>query len=310
MRRRWSASAVASRAVTMTAAAPYGDEAALRPIDWASLAVPGLVWGSSFFLIAEGLESFHPAFVGWYRMIVGLTVLTAFPAARRRVDPAARGRLRALSMFWMAAPLTLFAFAQDRISSSLAGMLNTLNPVLTVLVGFVWLGRRPGPRRIVGVIVGTVGGVMIAAPTLGEGSSSAVGIAMAFAALCCYGIALNIAGPLQQQVGAVATVHRALAGAVIVAAPTGLWGLTQSSFSWSSAIAVTVLGAFSTGVAYVWMAWNAGRLGGTRASTTNYMIPVVSIVLGVGLRGETLAAIALIGTLVTVVGAWQVNRST
>ena len=98
--------------------------------------------------------------------------------------------------------------------------------------------------------------------------------------------------------------------AVVLAAPTGLWGLSQSTFSWRSAVAVTVLGAFSTGVAYVWMAWNAGRLGGTRASTTNYMIPVVSILLGVGLRGETVATVALIGTAVTVPGAWQVNRST
>ena len=289
---------------------PTGDDAVMRPIDWASLAVPGLIWGSSFYLIAEGLRTFHPAFVGWYRMVVGLLVLSAFPAARRRVDREARGRLRALSVCWMAAPLTLFAFAQDRISSSLAGMLNTMNPVLTVLVGFVWLGRRPGPQRIVGVIIGTIGGILIASPTLGEGSSSAVGIAMAFAALCCYGVALNIAGPLQQRVGAVPTVHRALAGAVVLAAPTGLWGLSQSTFSWRSAVAVTVLGAFSTGVAYVWMAWNAGRLGGTRASTTNYMIPVVSIVLGVGLRGETVATVALIGTAVTVLGAWQVNRST
>lgn len=282
----------------------------LRPIDWASLAVPGLIWGSSFFLIAESLESFHPAFVGWFRMIVGLSVLSTFPAARRSVDPGARGRLRALSVFWMAAPLTLFAFAQDRISSSLAGMLNTLNPVLTVFVAFVWLGRRPGPGRVLGVAIGTVGGVMIAAPTLGEGSSSALGILMAFSALCCYGVALNIAGPLQQQLGAIPTVHRALAGAVVLATPTGLWGLTQSSFSWGSAVAVTVLGAFSTGVAYVWMAWNAGRLGGTRASTTNYMIPAVSIVLGIGFRNESVAAIALIGTVVTMVGAWQVNRST
>lgn len=243
-------------------------------------------------------------------MIVGLSVLSTFPAARRSVDPGARGRLRALSVFWMAAPLTLFAFAQDRISSSLAGMLNTLNPVLTVFVAFVWLGRRPGPGRVLGVAIGTVGGVMIAAPTLGEGSSSALGILMAFSALCCYGVALNIAGPLQQQLGAIPTVHRALAGAVVLATPTGLWGLTQSSFSWGSAVAVTVLGAFSTGVAYVWMAWNAGRLGGTRASTTNYMIPAVSIVLGIGFRNESVAAIALIGTVVTMVGAWQVNRST
>ncbi len=285
------------------------DESALRLLDWISLAAPGLIWGSSFFLIAEGLETFHPAFIGWFRMIVGLGVLSVFPASRRRVEAAARTRLWALGLFWMAAPLTLFAFAQDRITSSLAGMLNTLNPVLTVLVAFLWLGRRPGLQRVIGVSVGTVGGVMIAAPTLGAGSSSVTGILMAFAAVCCYGVAYNIAGPLQRTVGAIPTVHRALAAAVVLATPTGLWGLAESSFSWRSTGAVVVLGAFSTGVAYVWMAWNAGRLGVARAATTNYMIPVVSILLGVGLRGESVAMLALIGTLVTVTGAWQVNRS-
>jgi drug/metabolite transporter (DMT)-like permease len=286
-----------------------GDDAPLRPIDWVSLAAPGLIWGSSFFLIAEGLESFHPAFVGWLRILFGLTVLSAFPVARRPVARAARPRLVALAFVWMGAPLTLFAFAQERIASSLAGMLNTLNPVLTVVVGFVVFRRRASVGRVLGVVLGTLGGALIALPSLGEGSSSAIGLITAFAALCCYGFALNIAGPLQQEVGAIPVVHRALAGAAVMAAPTGLWGLSQSSFSWSSLAAIAVLGAVGTGLAYVWMAWNAGRLGGTRASTTNYVIPVVSIILGVGVRGETVAAMALAGTVVTILGAWQVNRS-
>jgi drug/metabolite transporter (DMT)-like permease len=286
-----------------------GDDAPLRPIDWVSLAAPGLIWGSSFFLIAEGLESFHPAFIGWLRILFGLTVLTMFPAARRPIAPAARRRLGVLAFVWMGAPLTLFAFAQERISSSLAGMLNTLNPVLTVVVGFLVFHRRASIGRVLGVVIGTVGGVLIAFPSLGEGTSSTVGLLLAFAALCCYGFALNIAGPLQQEVGAIPVVHRALAGAALMAAPTGLWGFSQSSFSWSSLAAIAVLGAVGTGFAYAWMAWNAGRLGGTRASTTNYVIPVVSIILGVGVRGETVAAVALAGTVVTILGAWQVNRS-
>ncbi|MEY2973858.1 MAG: hypothetical protein RIR49_278 [Actinomycetota bacterium] len=286
-----------------------GDDAPLRPIDWVSLAAPGLIWGSSFFLIAEGLESFHPAFIGWLRILFGLTVLSAFPVARRPVVRAARPRLVALAFVWMGAPLTLFAFAQERIASSLAGMLNTLNPVLTVVVGFAVFRRRASVGRVLGVVLGTLGGVLIALPSLGEGSSSSIGLLTAFAALCCYGFALNIAGPLQQEVGAIPVVHRALAGAAVMAAPTGLWGLSQSSFSWSSLAAIAVLGAVGTGLAYVWMAWNAGRLGGTRASTTNYVIPVVSIILGVGVRGETVAAMALAGTVVTILGAWQVNRS-
>ena len=71
-----------------------------------------------------------------------------------------------------------------------------------------------------------------------------------------------------------------------------------------------MLGAFGTGLAYVVHLGNTGRLGSTRASTTTYIIPAVSIVLGVVALGEQVAALAVVGSAVALVGAWQVNRST
>ena len=110
------------------------EDVALRPIDWALLAVPGLVWGSSFYLIAVGLESFHPAFIGWVRIAVGFTVLSLVPRARTGLPADTRPTTALLSVTWMALPLTLFAFAEERVSSSITGMLNGINPV-TVEIG-------------------------------------------------------------------------------------------------------------------------------------------------------------------------------
>ena len=109
---------------------------------------------------------------------------------------------------------------------------------------------------------------------------------MILAALVCYGIALNIAGPVQRRLGSLPVIGRALAIAFVLTAPFGIATISDSEFAWGSAAAVAVLGAFGTGVAYVLMASNAGRFGSTRASSTTYLIPGVSIVLGVVVRGE------------------------
>jgi len=293
-----------------TAGVPTPDEVALRPVDWALLAVPGLVWGSSFYLIAVGLESFHPAFIGWARIAIGFSVLSLIPRARATLPRDTRPTIALLSVTWMALPLTLFAFAEERVSSSITGMMNGINPVTVVVVGLIAFGLRITTGRIIGLVIGTAGGVLIALPTMGEGSSSIAGIAMILVALTCYGIAINAAGPLQRAHGALPVIRRSLGGAALLALPTGLWGLAQSTFSWPSAIATGVLGCFGTGLAYVVHLGNTGRLGSTRASTTTYIIPAVSIVLGVAALGEQVAALAVIGSALALAGAWQVNRST
>ena len=102
-------------------------------------------------------------------------------------------------------------------------------------------------------------------------------------------------------------IGRALAIAFVLTAPFGIATISDSEFAWGSAAAVAVLGAFGTGVAYVLMASNAGRFGSTRASSTTYLIPGVSIVLGVVVRGEHVEPIALVGSVIAVLGAYLVN---
>jgi drug/metabolite transporter (DMT)-like permease len=188
-------------------------------------------------------------------------------------------------------------------------MLNGATPLFVATVATM-IARRPPPgRQLVGLLVGFAGVVVIALPSLDKGSSSALGVAMIFGALACYGVALNVARPLLLRYGTLPVLCRAQAVALVLTAPFGVAVVPQSSFSWHSALAVVALGVLGTGAAYVLAGANVSRLGSTRASVSTYLIPVVALALGVVLRGEEVAALAIIGSLVALLGAYLTNRS-
>ena len=287
------------------------EDRSLAPRDWAALAMPGLIWGSSFYLIAEGLDSFEPFVVTWMRILFGFLVVVSMPATRQPVPRASWPTLVLLGVIWLALPLSLFPLAEERVSSSVTGMLNGATPIFAAIVAAVIVRRLPPQRQLLGLVIGLIGIVLIAVPTWsdegGEGGSSAVGVLMILTALACYGVALNIAGPIQRQLGSLPVMGRALAVALVLVAPLGIADITGSDFSWGSALAVAVLGAFGTGVAYVLMASNAGRYGSTRAASTTYLIPAVSVLLGISFRGESVELLALLGCAVALGGAYLVN---
>ncbi|MGH9134843.1 MAG: DMT family transporter [Ilumatobacteraceae bacterium] len=281
----------------------------MQPADWVMLAIPGVLWGASFYLIAEGLDAFEPALIAPLRVLFGLATLLTFPAARAPVESRDRWRIALLGVIWLAVPLTLFPFAEERVSSSVTGMLNGATPLFAAIVATMIAKRLPPGRQLLGLLVGFSGVVLIAQPSIGEGSSSAVGVAMIFAALACYGVSLNLLVPLQRRYGALPVICRAQVVALVLTAPFGIAAVPESRFAWHSAFAILALGVFGTGLAYMSMVINVGRLGSTRASVTTYIIPVVALILGVVLRDEDVAALAVVGSLVALLGAYLTNRT-
>lgn len=282
----------------------------LQPQDWVALSLPGLIWGSSFFLIAEGLDAFSPFLVTWLRIVFGCLALSAVPAARRRIPGSAWPRIATLGVVWMALPLSLFSLAQERVSSSVTGMINGGTPLMTAIVAALMVRALPPHRQLVGLAIGVGGIVLTALPSWSDSGSSAVGVVMILAAISCYGVALNLAGPAQRRFGALPVMVRSLAVAATLTTPLGLVGIADSTFAWRSALAVAALGALGTGLAFVLMASNAGRYGSTRAASTTYLIPGVALVLGLTVRDESIAALAVVGSAIALSGAYLVNTAT
>lgn len=277
---------------------------AFGPIEWGLVSAVAAIWGSSFLFMAIGLEAFRPGVITFTRVAVGTATLALFPKARRPVDQADFGRIALLGVVWMGLPLLLFPIAQQWIDSSLAGMLNGFVPLMTAAVATLLLRRLPGNRQLVGLLVGFSGVVAISWPSVQGGRSTALGTILVFVAVSLYGLAANLTVPLQQRYGALPVILRAQLVALLIVTPFGLLQLSGSSWSWPSALAMVPLGVLSTGIAFVAMSVLVGRAGAARGSLSLYFIPVVAILLGVLLRGEQVALIALIGTALVLVGAW------
>jgi drug/metabolite transporter (DMT)-like permease len=156
--------------------------------------------------------------------------------------------------------------------------------------------------------VGFLGAVAISVPELGTARSSAIGVLLVLLAVGLYGLSANLAVPLQQRYGALPVLLRAQMVAMVIVVPFGLSDLPGSQWSTASVLAMIPLGVLSTGLAMVMMSILVGRVGGTRGSVPIYLIPVVAIVLGVALRNEEVAPLALLGTLLVLVGAWVTSR--
>ncbi len=276
--------------------------------DWAMFGAIGLIWGSSFLLIAIGLEAFEPGLVTWLRVATGAAVLSVTRAGRTSIAREDRSRLVALSLLWVAVPFTLFPLAEQHVSSAVAGMLNGGLPVLAAIVGSLMLRRFPTGVHIAGLVLGSAGVATIAISAAGESSSEAVGVAMLLVAVMCYGVAINMAAPLQQRYGSVPVMARMLVLATVWTAPFGLASLPGSSFGWSSLIAVVVLGAAGTGLAFAVMGRLVGRVGSTRAAFATYLVPVVALVLGVAVHHENVEAIGIVGIAMVIAGAMLASR--
>jgi drug/metabolite transporter (DMT)-like permease len=276
--------------------------------DWLLIAIPGLIWGASFLFIAEGLKAIGANGITFMRLFIGLATLALFPAARKPVERSAWPGIALVGVLWFAFPLSMFPFAEQRVSSALTGMLNTVVPLFTAVVATAIAGKVPERRVIVGLAIGLMGAGLVAWPTLQEGHSSVVGVLLVLAAVVSYGFALNLARPLQQQYGALPVILRAQTVAVMLTAPLGVPDVLAARWTPAPFFSLLMLGAFGTGVAFVALVTAAGRVGATRASSAAFLIPPVALLLGVLVRGEYVAMLSIFGSVVCVAGAWLMHR--
>jgi drug/metabolite transporter (DMT)-like permease len=277
-------------------------------VDLLLLILPGVIWGASFLFIAEGLEAVGPNGVTFVRIVVGFLTLSMIPAARRPLVRSDGVRTAALGVLWLAFPLSMFPFAEQRVSSALTGMLNGANPLFTAIVASALTRRAPARNVSVGLAVGMIGAILVAWPTIHEGQSSVVGVLLILAALVSYGFALNLARPLQQRYGALPVIWRAQAVALVLTAPLGIPDLLRARWTPGPLLSILALGVLGTAIAQVVAAIAAGRLGPTRASATTFLIPAVALVLGIAVRGERVAFLSIFGGAVCVGGAWLMRR--
>lgn len=276
-------------------------------LDWILVACPGIIWGTSFLFVAEGLRSIGPNGIAFAQITIGFLVLSLLPGGHKSVDGVAYLKIVLLGFLWFALRFTLFTTAQQSVSSAVTGMLNGSAPLFVAIVASFLAKKLPPGRVIVGIVVGMCGTAFIALPSLHGGKNSFFGILLVLTACCAYGFALNLARPLQQQFGALPVIRRSLGAAAFFTLPLGALDLSKAHWALTPALCVISLGVFNTGIAFVLMTIAAGRVGATQASAATFLVPPIALALGVVIRHEQISPLHVIGSVICVTGAWMIR---
>ncbi|MEA2476093.1 MAG: hypothetical protein QOC87_292 [Actinomycetota bacterium] len=276
--------------------------------EWGLLAAIACIWGSSFLFIAIGIESFSPVVVAFVRIALGAATLALFPRARSRVDREDWARIALLGVVWQAIPLSLFPLAEQWISSALAGIINGAVPLFAALIASVMLHRLPASRQMLGLLIGFGGVLAISWPAIHGRPATLLGIGLLLIAVVLYGLAANLAVPLQQKYGSMPVLLRSELFAALCLLPFGAVGAIHSQWSWASAAAMLPLGILGTGLAFVALATLVGRAGAARGAVAIYFVPPVAILLGFLFRDERVAPISIVGGTLVIAGAYLTSR--
>ncbi|KAA9152563.1 DMT family transporter [Amycolatopsis acidicola] len=282
-----------------------------KSLPW--LAALALMWGSSFLWIKLALTAFTPVQVVLIRTALGALVLVALCYAQRDKLPSHPRVLRHLlvaALFHNALPFLLFAIGEQTVDSGFTGVLNATTPLWTLLIAVLaGTERKLTRQRIAGLAGGFAGVLLIFAPWQASGVLS-WGALACLAAAASYGFVNVYEG---KYLSATGSSPVALAGAQMTAAsgfallsmPAG--GLEPVRFGVVPMVAVLVLGVFSTGVAFAVNYRLLTAEGPLAVSTVSYLMPVVSVLLGVLFLGETIGLRVLAG-MVVVLGGVALTR--
>ncbi|GAA5211136.1 DMT family transporter [Microbacterium kyungheense] len=270
----------------------------------------GIVWGSSFLFMKVALTGISPAQVAWTRILLGTLTLGILVLARREhLTRSLRvwAHLLVLGLTFCVIPFLLFSWAQQHVSSGVASIFNATTPIMTAIMAWlVFRVERLKALQVVGIGVGILGVVVIIAPWQGVSlDGSLIAEIAILGATASYGFSFAYMRRFVSNTGMSALAftfgYIAMAG-LVMAVLTPFLVLTPVRLDVPIIVSLVLLGCLGTGIAYVWNQNTVRAWGPTRASTVTYITPVVGVVLGVLILGETVSWNEPVGALVVFLG--------
>ena len=284
---------------------------------WVQMSALAGLWGASYMFIKVAIDDVSPIIVVWVRLVLAALVL--LPIAHSR---GALAELRPhlptillLSVVQVAAPFLLITFGEQHIASALAGILVASAPIFTALLAFR-LDREELATgwRLVGIMVGIVGVVLLFGVDLSGDSAALLGGLMVLLASLGYAI-----GPLQmkrrlQGVQPVGIAAATMTAAALLLTPAVPFAWPSDAPGIDTVASLLVLGAGGTGVAFLIFYTLIAEIGPGRATVVAYIAPGFSVVYGVVLLGESFTAGTAAGLMFILAGSWlaaggRVSRS-
>lgn len=290
---------------------------------WGLLLVLSLIWGTSFILMKKGLVVFSALELGATR--VSVAALLLLPFAVREIGRVERSRLKWLALSGTVGtliPAFLFAYAETRLASGLAGVLNALTAVFVLLLGALLFGQRLTGLRVLGIALGLLGTVVLmllggsggdAATPAGGAGSAWYGLYIVVATIG-YGLSVNV---IKHRLHALTPIAVTSLLLLLIGGPALAYLLLGTGFvhklatvpgAWPAFGYIVLLATMSTAVATVLFNMLIQRSTALFASSSTYLIPLVALGWG-ALDGEAFNLWHAAGMAIILAGVAIIHRA-
>lgn len=286
-----------------------------KTLSWIFLLSLSLIWGSSFILIKKSLLVYSPLEVGALRIVsAGLFLL---PIAVQRLARLSSHNWRILLLAGFVGsfgPAFLFALAQTHLDSGLAGSLNALTPLFTILIGSWFFGTIITRRNAIGITIGFFGTIVLIMAGSGGGISE-INFYAFFVVLATvmYATNLNIIKAHLSDLKPLTITSVSLL-MVLPLALVILAGMTEFSTkiiyaegAWEALGYVSLLGVLGTAIALVIFNKTVQISTPLFTSSVTYIIPIIALIWGL-LDGESLVFTHYISMALIIAGVYIANR--
>ena len=270
----------------------------------------GFVWGCSFIFIKLGLEFLTPFGVAFVRCALG--ALTLLLIAKWRgyslpKDPMVRFHLWVVAVLLNVIPGIFYAWAETVVTSVLAGIINAVTPLMTLLA-IMAVNRQEKPKafQIIGLFIGFLGVLTVLGAWNGLGDNPLWAIVVLMSAVTCYGISFpytrRFVMPHGLKSESIVSMQLLLAAVTLI--PFFLFnGVERYEYMPGPLLAMLALGVFGSGLAYLWNFKVMELAGSAIASSVTYLTPVVAIIVGIIFLGEKVTWYEPVGGLIVLLGA-------
>jgi len=270
----------------------------------------GIVWGCSFIFIKLGLEFLTPVGVAFGRCALGALALLVYLKIKGLSlvrDRKMIGHLWVVALLLNVIPGILFAWAETEVTSILAGIINAVTPLMT-LIAIIVVSRneKPTTPQVVGLLLGFLGVLIVLGAWKGFGDNPLWAILILLAAVTCYGFSFPYSRrfilPAQLKPEVMAATQVTL-GAITLLPLFLINGIAKNEYRLGPVLAMVALGVFGSGFAYIWNFIIMRDAGSAIASSVTYVTPLVAVLVGFIFLSEIPHWYEPVGAAIVLLGA-------
>nr|WP_179665480.1 DMT family transporter [Nocardioides panaciterrulae] len=277
-----------------------------------AVAVTLLLWASAFVAIRYLGDDFSPGALSLGRLLVGAVCLGVAALGSRGVPRPSRGdllRIAAIGVLWFGIYNIALNDGERRVDAGTAAMLIQVSPVLIALLAALFLSERFTVFLGVGLALAFGGVALIGLSTSPGGSRDLLGVLLCVVSAVVYAVSVILQKPLLARNAAVHVTWLACTVGAVVCLPfAGQLVHETAAAPVSSILWVVYLGVFPTAIAFTTYAYALTHMSASNLGVTTYLVPPLTIVMGLLFLGEAPPAMAYAGGALALVGVAVARR--